>query len=140
VALGRIFNVFAYEAVFEFLELDIIGLLIGTFIMSKVAEEVGLFEFVAIRFLKASEGEPYRLFLFFSILIVVISALLNNLVAMVLVSSLTIVACKDLDLDPKPYILAEAILANLGGLVTLVSSVPNILVGVAAGISFLDFL
>jgi Na+/H+ antiporter NhaD/arsenite permease-like protein len=59
---------------------------------------------------------------------------------MVLVSSLTIVACKDLDIDPKPYILSEAILANLGGLITLVSSVPNILVGVAAGIGFLDFL
>jgi Na+/H+ antiporter NhaD/arsenite permease-like protein len=105
-----------------------------------VAEEVGLFEFVAIRFLKASEGEPFRLFLLFSILIVVISAVLSNLVAMVLVSSLTIVACKDLDLDPKPYILGEAFLANLGGLVTLVSSVPNILVGVAAGIGFLEFL
>jgi Na+/H+ antiporter NhaD/arsenite permease-like protein len=59
---------------------------------------------------------------------------------MILVSSLTLVACKDLDLDPKPYILAEAFLANIGGLVTLVSSVPNILVGVAAGIGFLEFL
>jgi Na+/H+ antiporter NhaD/arsenite permease-like protein len=140
VALGRIFNVFSYDAIYDFLELDVISLLIGTFIISKVAEEIGIFEFVAIKFLKASEGEPFRLFLFFSILIVVVSTVLSNLVAMVLVSSLTIVACKDLDLDPKPYILGEAIFANLGGLVTLVSSVPNILVASAANIGYLEFL
>jgi Na+/H+ antiporter NhaD/arsenite permease-like protein len=50
------------------------------------------------------------------------------------------VACKNLDLDPKPYIFAEAIFANIGGLITLISSVPNILVSLAAGITFLEFL
>jgi Na+/H+ antiporter NhaD/arsenite permease-like protein len=50
------------------------------------------------------------------------------------------VACKNLDLDPKPYIFAEAIFANIGGLLTLISSVPNILVTLVAGITFLDFL
>jgi Na+/H+ antiporter NhaD/arsenite permease-like protein len=63
VALGRIFNVFSYEEIYDFLELDVIGLLIGTFIISKVAEEVGLFEYVAIRFLKSSKGKAFKLFL-----------------------------------------------------------------------------
>jgi Na+/H+ antiporter NhaD/arsenite permease-like protein len=140
VALGVVFEVFPYGAVGGFLELDVVGLLIGTFIISRVAEETGVFEFVSIKFLKASRGEPFRLFLFFSLLIVVVSGVLSNLVAMVLVSSLTVVACKNLGLDPKPYILGETIFANLGGLLTLVSSVPNILVGVAAGIGFAEFL
>jgi Na+/H+ antiporter NhaD/arsenite permease-like protein len=50
------------------------------------------------------------------------------------------VACKNLDLDPKPYIFAEAIFANIGGLMTLISSVPNILISLVAGITFLEFL
>lgn len=140
VTLGIIFDVFHYDAVAGFLDLDVVGLLFGMFIISRVAEETGVFEFVSIKFLKASRGEPFRLFLFFSLLIIVVSSVLSNLVAMVLVSSLTIVACKNLGLDPKPYILAETIFANLGGLLTLVSSVPNILVGVAAGIGFAEFL
>jgi Na+/H+ antiporter NhaD/arsenite permease-like protein len=140
VALGIFFDVFHYDAVAGFLDLDVVGLLFGTFIISRVAEETGVFEFVSIKFLKASRGEPFRLFLFFSLLIIIVSSILSNLVAMVLVSSLTIVACKNLGLDPKPYILAETIFANLGGLLTLVSSVPNILVGVAAGIGFVEFL
>jgi len=108
--------------------------------LTEIAEAVGIFEFLAIRVLKISKGEPKRLFILFSFLIIVLSAILSNLVATVLVSSLTIVACKNLGLDPKPYIFAEAIFANLGGLSTLISSVPNILVSLAAGIGFLDYL
>ncbi len=140
VALGVLFNVFQYSDSFKFLDLGVIGILIGTFMITKVAEEVGIFEYTAIRFLKVSKGEPKRLFLLFSVLMILLSAILSNLVATVLVASLTIVACKNLGLDPKPYIFGEAIFANLGGLLTLISSVPNILVSIAAGIGFLDYL
>ena len=140
VILGVRFDVFSYSDTFEFLDLGVIGILIGTFMMTEVAEEVGVFEYLAIRFLKVSRGEPKRLFLLFSVLMILLSAILSNLVATVLISSLTIVACKNLGLDPKPYIFGEAIFANLGGLLTLISSVPNILVSLAAGIGFLDYL
>lgn len=140
VTLGVYFKVFQYSDSLLFLDLNVIGILIGTFMITEVAEEVGVFEFAAIRFLKISRGEPKRLFLLFSVLMILLSAILSNLVATVLVSSLTIVACKNLGLDPKPYIFGEAIFANLGGLLTLISSVPNILVSLAAGIGFLDYL
>jgi Na+/H+ antiporter NhaD/arsenite permease-like protein len=140
VTLGVYFKVFQYSDSLSFLDLNVIGILIGTFMITEVAEEVGVFEFAAIRFLKISRGEPKRLFLLFSVLMILLSAILSNLVATVLVSSLTIVACKNLGLDPKPYIFGEAIFANLGGLLTLISSVPNILVSLAAGIGFLDYL
>jgi len=140
IVLGVHFNVFQYSESFNFIDLSVIGILIGTFMLTEIAEAVGIFEFLAIRVLKISKGEPKRLFILFSFLIIVLSAILSNLVATVLVSSLTIVACKNLGLDPKPYIFAEAIFANLGGLSTLISSVPNILVSLAAGIGFLDYL
>ncbi|MHA2032558.1 MAG: SLC13 family permease [Candidatus Kariarchaeaceae archaeon] len=140
IAFGVTFDVFRYSDTFAFLDLGVIGILIGTFMITEVAEEVGLFEFTAIKFLKISGGEPKRLFLYFSVLIISLSSILSNLVATVLVSSLTIVACKNLGLDPKPYIFGEAIFANLGGLLTLISSVPNILVSLAAGIGFLEYL
>jgi Na+/H+ antiporter NhaD/arsenite permease-like protein len=140
VALGVLFDVFQYSDSTSFLDLSVIGILIGTFMITEVAEEVGVFEFTAIRFLKISRGEPKRLFLLFSVLMILLSAILSNLVATVLVSSLTIVACKNLGIDPKPYIFGEAIFANLGGLLTLISSVPNILISLAAGIGFLDYL
>jgi Na+/H+ antiporter NhaD/arsenite permease-like protein len=140
IALGVEYNIFQYSETLAFLDLGVIGILVGTFIITEVAEEVGLFEFTAIRFLKISRGDPKRLFLLFSGLMILLSAILSNLVATVLISSLTIVACRNLGLDPKPYIFGEAIFANLGGVLTLISSVPNILVSLAAGIGFIDYL
>jgi len=64
--------------------------------LTEIAETVGIFEFLAIKVLKISKGEPKRLFILFSFLIIALSAILSNLVATVLVSSLTIVACKNL--------------------------------------------
>jgi Na+/H+ antiporter NhaD/arsenite permease-like protein len=140
VVFGSILDVFSYEIALSFLELEVVLILIGTFIISAAAEEASIFEFTAIKFLKISRGDPIRLFMMFSFLIILLSSILSNLVAMVIVASLTMVACKNLDLDPKPYIFAEAIFANIGGLLTLISSVPNILVSIAAGITFLEFL
>jgi Na+/H+ antiporter NhaD/arsenite permease-like protein len=140
VVSGIIFNIFSYEVALGFIELEVILILIGTFIISTAAEKANVFEFAAIKFLKISKGNPLRLFLLFSFLIILLSSILSNLVAIVIVASLTMVACKNLDLDPKPYIFAEAIFANIGGLLTLISSVPNILVTLVAEITFLDFL
>ncbi len=37
------------------------------------------------------------------------------------------------------FLLIEALLTNVGGLLTLISSVPNIIVGTTAGIGFVTF-
>ena len=112
VAVGILLEVFSYETALEFIEFEVLLILIGTFIITAAAEESKIFEFSAIKFLKISKGEPLKIFLFFSFLIVILSTILSNLVAMVIVASLTMVACKNLDLDPKPYIFSEAIFAK----------------------------
>ena len=58
---------------------------------------------------------------------------------MIIIDSLTVVACRKLTLDPKPFLITEAIMTNVGGLLTLISSIPNIIVGKAADISYLTF-
>jgi Na+/H+ antiporter NhaD/arsenite permease-like protein len=70
------------------------------------------------------------------------SAVLNNVTAMIIVGSLTVVSLDRLDRREKllGFLLTEALLTNVGGLLTLISSVPNIIVGTTAGISFGKFL
>ncbi|MFX1511916.1 MAG: SLC13 family permease, partial [Promethearchaeota archaeon] len=62
-----------------------------------------------------------------------------NVMALLIIGSLTLLACQILDLDPKPYIIIEIMFSNLGGLITLVSSIPNIIIAPPAGIQFLEF-
>jgi Na+/H+ antiporter NhaD/arsenite permease-like protein len=90
--------------------------------------------------MKLSRGDPRLLLISFAILTVIFSAFLNNVTAMIIIGSLTIVACRKLELDAMPFLLTEGIFTNIGGLLTLISSVPNIIVGTEANISYVTFL
>lgn len=118
---------------------EVIGIVIGATIFVEISARSGIFTFVSIKMLKASAGDPFRLLIFLSILTAVFSAFLDNITAMIIIGSLTIVACKKLELDAKPFLLTEGIMTNIGGLLTLISSIPNIIVGKAAGISYVQF-
>ncbi|MDG2212787.1 MAG: SLC13 family permease, partial [Verrucomicrobiota bacterium] len=117
-----------------------IGIIIGSTIFVTLISRSGLFAWISVKILKASEGDPFKLLICFSGLTVVFSAFLNNVTAMIIVGSLTIVACKKLKLSAMPFLLAEGIYTNIGGLLTLISSIPNIIVGTAAGIGYAEFL
>ena len=117
-----------------------IGIIIGSTIFVTLISRSGLFTWISVKILKVSQGDPFRLLICFSGLTVVFSAFLNNVTAMIIVGSLTIVACKKLKLSAMPFLLAEGIYTNIGGLLTLISSIPNIIVGTAADIGYAEFL
>jgi Na+/H+ antiporter NhaD/arsenite permease-like protein len=60
---------------------------------------------------------------------------------MIIIGSLTVVSLEKLGQRDKllGFLLVEGLLTNVGGLLTLISSVPNIIVGTAANISFVTF-
>jgi Na+/H+ antiporter NhaD/arsenite permease-like protein len=124
----------------EMIDWGTIGIIIGSTIFVELISRSGLFAWISVKILKISGGDPFKLLICFSGLTVVFSAFLNNVTAMIIVGSLTIVACKKLKLSAMPFLLAEGIYTNIGGLLTLISSIPNIIVGTAAGIEYTDFL
>ena len=124
----------------EMIEWEVIGIVIGATVFVEIAARSGVFTFISIKMLKASRGDPFRLLVFLSILTTVFSAFLDNITAMIIIGSLTVVACRKLELDAKPFLITEGIMTNVGGLLTLISSIPNIIVGKAADIGYLTFL
>ncbi len=121
-------------------DLKIIGLIFGTLVLVEVSQEAGVFHYLSVNILKASKGNPKRLLRYFGALTMVLSALVNNISAMMIVGSLTLIACERLELDPKPYIITELSMTTVGGIVTLISSVPNIIVAQVFGMEFSIFL
>lgn len=119
----------------------VITIILGASLFVDVTSRSGLFTWIAIRLTKASGGDPLRLLWFYGLLTVAFSAVLNNVTAMIIVGSLTAVSLEKLDRRDKllGFLLVEGLLTNIGGLLTLISSVPNIIVGAAAGISFMAF-
>lgn len=119
----------------------VIAIILGSSLFVDVTSKSGLFTWIAIRLTKASRGDPLLLLINYGLMTVLFSALLNNVTAMIIVGSLTAVSLEKLEQRDKllGFLLIEGLLTNIGGLLTLISSVPNIIVGNAAGISFLKF-
>ncbi len=120
---------------------SVIALIFGATLFIDITSKSGLFTWIAIKLTKASRGDPRKLLWFYGLMTVVFSAVLNNVTAMIIVGSLTGVSLKKLDRANLMlgFLLIEGLLTNIGGLLTLISSVPNIIVGNAAGISFVTF-
>lgn len=121
---------------------SVIVILLGSSVFVDVVSRSGLFKWLAIKVTKLSRGDPLLLLCYYGVMTVVFSAVLNNVTAMVIVGSLTAVSLGELDQRDKllGFLLTEGLLTNVGGLLTLISSVPNIIVGTAANISFVSFL
>ena len=119
----------------------VITIIFGASLFVDVTSRSGLFTWIAIRLTKASGGDPVRLLWLYGVMTVVFSAVLNNVTAMIIVGSLTAVSLNKLERNDKllGFLLVEGFLTNVGGLLTLISSVPNIIVGTAANISFMAF-
>ena len=119
----------------------VIALILGASLFVDVTSRSGLFTWIAISLTKVSGGDPLRLLWFYGLMTVTFSAVLNNVTAMIIVGSLSAVSLGKLGRSDKllGFLLIEGLLTNVGGLLTLISSVPNIIVGTAAGISFITF-
>lgn len=119
----------------------VIAIILGSSLFVDVTSRSGLFTWIAIKVTKASQGDPVMLLYFYGIMTVVFSAVLNNVTAMIIIGSLTAVSLERLGQRDKllGFLLIEGLLTNIGGLLTLISSVPNILVGTTAGITFAAF-
>ena len=125
----------------EAVDWEVIAIIIGSSLFVDVTSRSGLFTWVAIRLTKLSGGDPLKLLWAYGLMTVLFSAVLNNVTAMIIVGSLTAVSLDRLGHRDKllGFLLIEGLLTNIGGLLTLISSVPNIIVGNAAGISFVQF-
>lgn len=119
----------------------VIAIIFGASLFVDVTSRSGLFTWVAIKLTKLSKGDPRKLLWCYGLMTVVFSAVLNNVTAMIIVGSLTGVSLTKLGRKDKllGFLLIEGLLTNVGGLLTLISSVPNIIVGNAAGITFVQF-
>lgn len=117
-----------------------LGLLFGMMIIVGIFEGTGMFEYIAIRLAKLTRGSYWLLMLALGWFTFIASALLDNVTTVIFVGSITISIASILRVNPVPLLISEAIMAGIGGMATLIGDPPNIMIGSATGLSFLDFV
>lgn len=140
VGMGKLLHFYSEEAALEAIDFNTLGLLLGMMILVAMLEPTGFFEYLAVLAARASKGKPVRLFILLGSITTILSMLLDNVTTVVLIAPVTILISEILGVSALPYLVAEALLSNTGGVATLVGDPPNVLIGSASGLSFVDFL
>ncbi len=140
LALGLVSQADAFHSQHLGIDHSVVFLLIGMMILVNILGKSGVFEWTAIRLAKIGQGKPFSIMVMFALATAVISAFLDNVTTVLLFAPVTLLIADELDIDPIPYLIMEAIASNVGGTATLIGDPPNIMIGSRAGIGFMPFL
>ena len=133
-------HVLDVEKAVSYIDFNTIGVLIGMMIFVAVVKECGVFEYVSVKAAKIAHGDPWKILVLFMIFTAVLSAFLDNVTTVLLVGPMTITIAAMLEVNPIPILLCQIFASNIGGTATLIGDPPNIMIGSAAGLDFLDFV
>lgn len=136
IALG----VVTQEQAFEHIDFNTLGLLIGMMIIVGITRQSGVFEYLAIKSARMAGGSPIGILVVLGLITAAASAMLDNVTTVLLIVPITYAITDRLDISPYPFLFTEIICSNIGGTATLIGDPPNIMIGSATGLGYMDFL
>ena len=99
----------------------------------------GIFGYIATKILLMFFKKPYILVIVLSGITAIVSAFIDNVTTVLLITPLVIEISRELRINPRPLLLMIVFSSNIGGTVTLIGDPPNILIGSIAKLGFMDF-
>lgn len=120
-------------------DIGVIGVIVGTSVLVEIVGRSGLFHFIAIKIVKWTLGEPRLLLIAISAATVVFVTFLTIAPGTLIMVTLALVVTKELDLNPRPYVMCVALCANSGALMTFASGICTLMLGTAGNLAYSDF-
>ena len=128
-----------HEAV-GFIDFETIMLLFGMMSIVAILRKSGFFTIVSVKIAELTQGSPLKILVLFSMVTAVMSALLDNVTTVLIIVPIVIELTAGMGLDPKMYVISQAIISNIGGTATLIGDPPNIIIGSKVGLTFNQFV
>ena len=122
-------DAFTLAEITTMIDWETIGLLLGMMVMVGVLSNTGVFEYFAVLSYKKSGGSIWTLVVILCSVTAVLSAFLDNVTTMLLLTPVTIQLAKVLDIKPIPLLISEVLFSNIGGAATMIGDPPNIMIG-----------
>ena len=112
------------RSVFDYIEFDVIFLLIGMMVIVHIASKSGVFKWMALELLKYTKGYPKLVLFALAFFTAIASAFLDNVTTVVLIMPVTFIIAREFDCDPVPFLITEVLASNIGGTATLIGDPP----------------
>jgi Na+/H+ antiporter NhaD/arsenite permease-like protein len=122
------------------IDFETIMLLLGMMAIVAVLRKSGFFAILSVRIAKLTGGSPLKILILFSTLTAIISAFLDNVTTVLIMVPMVIELTRGMGLDPRIYIIVQAMVSNLGGTATLIGDPPNIIIGSKVSLTFNQFI
>jgi Na+/H+ antiporter NhaD/arsenite permease-like protein len=132
--------IFDFNRALEYVDWNVIFLIMGMMIFIAVVERTGIFQWLAFMAYRLSGGRIWLLLPILMVVAGVASAFLDNVTTMLLMTPITVQIALALDINPLSLLMPEVMASNVAGVSTLVGTPTNILIGSYGDISFNAFL
>jgi len=123
-----------------FIDFETLMLLTGMMILVTIIKHSGFFTIVSVKIAEFTKGSPVKILVLFSVVTALMSAFLDNVTTVLIIIPIIIELTRGMGLNPKNYVLSQAIISNVGGTATLIGDPPNVIIGSKVGLTFNQFI
>jgi len=138
--LAIILGLITFDKAITYIDFNKLGIIIGMMIFTIIAKESGIFQYLALKVIKYSKGNPLILLITLSFLAGFLSSILDEITTLLFLANITLAITYILGISPLPFLISEIIFANIGGLATYIGTPVDIMIGSAANLNFYDFI
>jgi Na+/H+ antiporter NhaD/arsenite permease-like protein len=119
-----------------------LGVLLGMFIIASSLREAGFFEWMGLHLARSVDVHPVLMYILLPLLTAGMASLLDIVTVALFIVPLTVAVFNGLGIDPVPFVIAEVLAANIGGISTMVGDPTNVIIGTGftPNLSFNQFL
>src|SRR5881409_1319683 len=112
------------------------------FIIASSLREAGFFEWMGLHLARSVDVHPVLMYVLLPLLTAGMASLLDIVTVALFIVPLTVQVFDGLGIDPIPFVIAEVLAANVGGISTMVGDPTNVIIGTGLNppLSFNQFL
>jgi Na+/H+ antiporter NhaD/arsenite permease-like protein len=140
VAVLAVLGVVDEHHAVSLIDFETILLLLGMMVIVAVLRRSGVFSLLTVKIAEMTRGNPLKILILFSVVTAVLSAFLDNVTTVLIIIPIIVELTVGLGLDPKLFVISQAIISNIGGTATLIGDPPNIIIGSRVGLTFNQFV
>ncbi|MFW9947344.1 MAG: SLC13 family permease [Candidatus Odinarchaeota archaeon] len=123
-----------------YIEFEAIIVILCMSIITKLAQDSNILEFLAVKLFKFSKGNRRLFFYLICIITTLLAAIISDAVVVLILAPVIIRLCRFLKIRAGTYLLGMTICINIGSIITPFSSGENIIISVAFGLDTLYFV
>jgi len=140
VAILVVLRIVGQHEMIALIDFETVILLMGMMIIVSVLRSSGVFTMVSVKVAEFAGGSPLKILILFSGITAIMSAFLDNVTTVLIVVPILIELTKGMGLEPRIFVISQALVSNIAGTATLIGDPPNVIIGSKVGLTFNQFI